>query len=124
MGTIKWIALGIPCHAFDNPAEGEHIMNSTAFRDSLAQEDPPAGISIPLQALWWAGKGEWDRAHDLLQDQPDDNGSAWVHAWLHREEGDLPNARYWYGRAGKPASNETLETEWDDIANGLMQSAG
>ena len=94
-------------------------MDVNVFKESLVQAEPPA-VGIPLQALWWAGKGEWRAAHDLLQDQPDGNGSAWVHAWLHREEGDVANARYWYARAGKPPSSAPLPAEWDDIVRALI----
>lgn len=97
-------------------------MNAQGFRASLEQAAPPTGLGVPLEALWWAGKGEWHRSHDLLQDQDDANGSAWVHAWLHREEGDLPNARYWYGRANKPPSDASLPDEWDEIAAGLLDA--
>lgn len=94
-------------------------MDVNVFKESLVQAEPPA-VGIPLQALWWAGKGEWRAAHDLLQDQPDGNGSAWVHAWLHREEGDAANARYWYARAGQPPSSAPLQAEWDDIVRALI----
>lgn len=97
-------------------------MDLDTFKASLAQDRPPAEISLPLQALWWAGKGQWHTSHDLLQDQPDHNGSAWVHAWLHREEGDLANARYWYARARKtPVEDRPLSAEWNDIATRLLR---
>lgn len=95
-------------------------MDVNVFKESLVQAEPPPAVGIPLQALWWAGKGEWRAAHDLLQDQPDGNGSAWVHAWLHREEGDIANARYWYARAGKTPSSAPLQTEWDAIVRALI----
>jgi hypothetical protein len=97
-------------------------MDAQGFRASLEQAAPPEGLGVPLEALWWGGKGEWHRSHDLLQGQDDANGSAWVHAWLHREEGDLPNARYWYGRADKPPSEASLTDEWDEIAAGLLNA--
>lgn len=96
-------------------------MDLQAFKTSLDQEQPPTQLDVPLQALWWAGKGQWKTSHDLLQNQPDGNGSAWVHAWLHREEGDLSNAGYWYNRASKPAASTPLQEEWDDIARNLLQ---
>ena len=69
-----------------------------AFRQSLADRDPPSHLGAPLTALWWAAKGEWDKAHTVAQDD-DSADAAWVHAYLHRVEGDLGNARYWYARA-------------------------
>ncbi len=95
-------------------------MNLDAFRDSLDADAPPAGHSNALQALWHAAKGDWHRAHGLAQDQPDPIG-AWVHAYLHRVEGDLANAGYWYRRAGKPASDAPLAAEWAEIATALLE---
>lgn len=93
--------------------------------ESLARSaavDPaaPAGLSAELRVLWLARAGRWDEAHDQCQDLPDPAG-AWIHAWLHREEGDVGNAGYWYARAGKPvpARGVSLEDEWMDIARAL-----
>ena len=80
-------------------------------------EPPPASMAI--QALWWAAHGDWQRAHECAQ--ADEGGpSDWVHAYLHRVEGDLPNARYWYARAGKPAGSGDFDSEWTEIAKGLL----
>ncbi len=90
------------------------------FLDHCRQhEAPEAGWEPPLQALWYAEKGNWEKAHALCQqgDLPD---GAWVHANLHREEGDLSNARYWYGRAGKTESNQSIEEERRDIIASLL----
>lgn len=95
-------------------------MDIDAFRDSLDADGPPAGLSNALQALWHEAKGDWHRAHGLAQDQPDPAG-AWVHAYLHRVEGDLVNAGYWYRRAGKPASDAPLAAEWAEIAAALLE---
>ena len=86
-------------------------------RSAQFDSEPPARISLAQQALWLARAGRWDDSHDLCQDVPDPEG-AWIHAYLHREEGDLGNASYWYHRAGKemPASGVTLEEEWGQIA--------
>lgn len=86
-------------------------------------EEPPAGLSGPLQALWWAGKGSWHRAHEIVQD---DEGAvaAWVHAYLHRIEGDLGNAGYWYRRAGKPVATSPLDDEWQAISAALLLGPG
>jgi hypothetical protein len=90
-----------------------------AFKHSLSQIAPPPQATAPLQALWWAAKGEWDRAHALVQDEAS-REAAWVHAYLHRVEGDLDNAHYWYRRAGKPAASGPLAAEWDSIAAELL----
>jgi hypothetical protein len=66
-------------------------------------------------ALWWDAHGDWDRAHQLAQsvDTPD---GAWVHAYLHRKEGDLSNADYWYRRAGRQRPGIPLDAEWMELA--------
>jgi hypothetical protein len=94
-------------------------MSVSDLKASLAQATPPADLSQPLTALWWVAKGDWEQAHALAQKTPTADG-AWVHAHIHRVEGDLDNAGYWYGRAGKPASSDALETEWDQIATALL----
>lgn len=94
-------------------------MDLNAFRASLAGRAPPPGVDLALQALWHEAKGEWDQAHRLAQRQ-DDEAGAWVHAYLHRVEGDLSNAGYWYRRAGKPASEAALADEWAEIAHALL----
>lgn len=95
-------------------------MNLTQFKATLSQDSPPAGLAAPLLALWLDAQEDWDGAHDALQGQPDGNGSAWVHAYLHRVEGDPANARYWYNRANKPPSDAPLADEWDAIATALL----
>lgn len=89
------------------------------FKTSLAQAASPTGLSVPLQALWWAGKDDWDKAHTLVMETSGAE-AAWVHAYLHRVEGDLPNARYWYGHAGKPPAHNPLNEEWDVIIAALL----
>ena len=89
------------------------------FRASLADAAPEQALAPPLAAMWWAAKGDWDLAHKIVQDESDAN-AAWVHAYLHRQEGDLPNAGYWYRTAGKPVASGALETEWDAIATALL----
>jgi hypothetical protein len=94
-------------------------MDLAAFRASLRAPAPPAGLSVACQALWWDAKGDWDRAHELAQ--ADEGGAGdWVHAYLHRKEGDAGNAGYWYRRAGKPASQASLAEEWAAIAEALL----
>ena len=94
-------------------------MDLNAFTRSLAGEAPPPGLPGAAAALWWAAKGDWHRAHTVAQDNPDAAG-AWAHAYLHRVEGDLSNAGYWYGRAGKPACTAPLDEEWRAIAAALL----
>lgn len=94
-------------------------MTPQSFDTSRANNQPPSGLSAPLQALWWARKGDWDRAHKLLMDDGS-RDAAWVHAHLHRVEGDLPNARYWYRQAGRPAAEGALDAEWSAITEALL----
>ena len=79
-------------------------MKFDGFKESLAQEKIPAGLNEYLQALWYDAKGDWNKAHHIIKDIENKN-AAWVHAYLHRKEGDISNADYWYHRAGrkKPA---------------------
>lgn len=86
---------------------------------AIAQGDPcPPSLPPALQGLWIDRQGNWDQAHQIVQDASDPD-SAWVHAYLHREEGDLGNARYWYRRAGKPVNQQSLTAEWEAIAQTL-----
>jgi hypothetical protein len=87
--------------------------------DSTSQDLPPAGLNAPLRGLWHAARGEWDRAHEIVQDD-DSADAAWVHAHLHRIEGDLDNAGYWYGQARRPVSRLSLEEERAAIARELL----
>jgi hypothetical protein len=89
------------------------------FRASLSGAAPAPDLDAPLAALWWAAKGNWNEAHRIVQDE-DGADAAWVHAYLHRVEGDLGNAGYWYRRAGQPAVKDALETEWERIAAALL----
>ena len=90
-------------------------------RSADSDVSPPAGISTAVKALWLAKAGRWDDAHDLCQEIHGVAGS-WIHAYLHREEGDLSNAAYWYARAGKPtpAASVTLAEEWLEIVSELL----
>jgi hypothetical protein len=94
-------------------------MTVVEFKRSTTQLDPPAGLSILLHALWHDAKGNWDAAHTLAQDVDSKDG-AWIHAYLHRKEGDLSNAAYWYRRAGRPVSARSLADEWEEIALALL----
>ncbi len=94
-------------------------MDLSTFKQSLGQDAPPTGLGPALAALWHEAKGDWDQAHRLAQTQKDADG-AWVHAYLHRVDGNLSNAGYWYRRAGKPQSSASLKREWDEIAGALL----
>ncbi len=93
-------------------------MTINEFRATLEQTTPPH-VSPALIALWHDAKGDWDKAHGTAQDVEDDTG-AWVHAYLHRKEGDDSNAAYWYRRAGKPVARDALATEWERIVTALL----
>jgi hypothetical protein len=95
-------------------------MDLTDFRASLAAAAPPASLSLPLQALWWDAKGDWAKAHECAQADPSPTAAA-VHAYLHRKEPDLSNARYWYNRAGRAPVTGTLDDEWEVLATQLGQ---
>jgi hypothetical protein len=96
-------------------------MSPSAFNSSLSSNKPPAALAPALTALWWAGKDNWDKAHEIVMN---DQGAecAWVHAYLHRVEGDLDNAAYWYRQAKRKAASGDLKTEWTAIATALLES--
>ena len=94
-------------------------MNIETFEETLRQDAPPDGLDKALQALWYEAKGDWDAAHHAAQAQ-DDEAGAWVHAYLHRVEGNEGNAGYWYRRAGKPHATSELNQEWREIVAALL----
>jgi hypothetical protein len=96
-------------------------MDIATFKASLKQTAPPARLGLALRALWWDAKGDWGAAHRCAQEQEDEPG-AWVHAYLHRKEGDAVNADYWYRRAGRPTTTTTQAAEWEAIARKLLDS--
>jgi len=95
-------------------------MTIDEFRGTLSDDEPPA-VAPVLRALWHAAKGHWDEAHRIAQDINDRSGS-WVHAHLHRAEGDLGNARYWYRQADQREATDSLEEEWSRIVDELLRS--
>jgi hypothetical protein len=97
-------------------------MNFFEFKESLGRTKPPAELMPALVALWWVGKDNWEKAHKIVMDEGGKD-SAWVHAYLHRVEGDLDNARYWYRRAQRPVSSKPFAAEWDAIAESLRKSS-
>ena len=94
-------------------------MDVAKLRESLDRSEPPQGIGPCVTALWYAAKDDWDRAHQIAQSEPGADGS-WVHAYLHRVEGDEANAGYWYRRAGRPHVQAPLADEWEAIAEALL----
>ncbi|HET7695823.1 MAG TPA: hypothetical protein VFK57_08960 [Vicinamibacterales bacterium] len=98
-------------------------MTLAEFKATLSSPQPPARASRALLALWHDGRGDWDQAHDTAQHIEDPDG-AWIHAYLHRKEGDAGNAAYWYRRAGKPIASGSLDAEWAAIAEAMLAAAG
>jgi hypothetical protein len=94
-------------------------MTVTLFEASLAQPAPPPGIPSLVEALWHERRGDWTRAHEITQ-QIDSDDASWVHAYLHRREGDLSNASYWYRHAGKAPTVGSLDDEWRAIVEALL----
>jgi hypothetical protein len=95
-------------------------MTFDEFKSSLSQPSPPLGVSDLLKALWYDGKGDWNTSHNIAQDIHSHEGS-WIHAYLHRKEGDQGNASYWYHKAKKPVTTLSLDEEWELIVKALLQ---
>jgi hypothetical protein len=95
-------------------------MTLDAMKTSLQQPGPPDGLAPALRALWHDAKGDWEAAHRIAQDVDGEDG-AWVHAYLHRKEGDIGNATYWYRRARQSVATDALPAEWDRIASALLE---
>jgi hypothetical protein len=93
------------------------------FKRTTSESKPPETLSAPLRALWHDAKGQWDAAHEVAQNIDNPIG-AWIHAYLHRKEGDLGNAGYWYRRAQKPECRSSLDVEWEEIATAVLDAAG
>jgi hypothetical protein len=97
-------------------------MDWESFKASLESAAPPADAPPALLALWWDRKGDWDRAHEMAQADPSTDGAA-VHAYLHRKEGDIANAGYWYRRAGRATETGALEAEWERLARDVAEKS-
>jgi hypothetical protein len=95
-------------------------MKAAEFKKSLQGHEPPAELSVPLAALWWDAKGNWSRAHSLVDELETPEGMA-IHAYLHRKEGEEWNADYWYRRAGRAYRRPSLEEEWQALVAGLSE---
>ena len=94
-------------------------MTFQEFKSTLGDAQPPSKVSNILKALWHDGKGDWEASHNIAQDIHTTDGS-WIHAYLHRKEGDLGNASYWYHRAGKPMPSVSLEEEWKALVTNFL----
>jgi len=94
-------------------------MKLQEFRATLENSAPPPELPLFLTALWWDAKGDWQRAHECAQ-QGETREHAWVHAYLHRKEGDAANAHYWYRQAGRPIASGALNDEWTRIVQALL----
>lgn len=94
-------------------------MTIEAFKSSLSAPEPPDNLPRTLQALWYDAKDDWQTAHSIVQDMGSEDAS-WIHAYLHRKEGDHGNAGYWYRRAGKQMPKNALSEEWDEIVARLL----
>ncbi|NPU13730.1 hypothetical protein HL667_28395 [Bradyrhizobium sp. 83012] len=97
------------------------VVSVDDFKTSLAGDAPATGLTPVLTGLWWLAKGDWDRAHGIIQDETG-RDAAWAHAHLHRVEGDLGNAAYWYRQAGQPVATDALDIEFERIVSALMGS--
>jgi hypothetical protein len=95
-------------------------MNPEQFKSTLANDAPDAALSTPLAALWWDAKGDWARAHALVDELETHEGMA-VHAYLHRKEGSGWNADYWYRRSGREYRRPALDDEWAALVEGLLR---
>ena len=94
-------------------------MNFEQFQTSIRPGATPPPADVYLQSLWYDANGDWHRAHQLIQDT-NDNKAAWIHAYLHRKEGDVGNADYWYHRAGRKRPAVSLDEEWQDIVRACL----
>lgn len=94
-------------------------MQFEEFKQSIENNAPPAGLPVYVKALWLDAKGDWHKAHSAI-DSLNDKNSSWVHAYLHRKEGDIWNADYWYAKAGKKRPAASLDEEWEAITKALL----
>lgn len=97
-------------------------MTLTEFKQSLKNASPSTDLSVELRSLWYDGKGDWNGAHDIIQDVNSKN-AAWIHAYLHRKEGDAGNAAYWYARANKEVAKAGLDEEWNELVSYFLGKA-
>jgi hypothetical protein len=96
-------------------------MSFEQFLETTGSPQVPRGLGVPLRALWYDARGDWAKAHELAQSAGSSEGD-WVHAYLHRKEGDKMNAGYWYARAGQPVATGDLAAEWESIVRALIKA--
>ncbi len=113
----QWEGGGPANHKF--PPDYHPLMDTKRFTESLSEQEPPPALSAPVAALWWDAKGDWARAHSLVDELETKDGMA-VHAYLHRKEGSDWNANYWYERSGRDFHRPSLEAEWTALVDGLL----
>ncbi len=94
-------------------------MQFETFQQTIKEPSPPEGITVYLSAMWYEGHGNWDKAHSMV-DHLEDTIACWVHAYLHRKEGDTWNADYWYRKAGRKRPDVSLQQEWEIIVKALL----
>ena len=92
------------------------MIDQQTFTETITLPSVPSGLSIYLESLWFDAKGEWNKAHKLI-DHLEDKDAAWLHAYLHRKEGDISNADYWYRKAGKTRPSVSLKEEWENLVS-------
>jgi hypothetical protein len=124
-GLVR-VATGTELTGPADPEWGDHMcslaaMTLSEFKASLKKTKPPASLAPALSALWWAGKDEWESAHRIVMNEGGAD-CAWVHAYLHRREGDLDNAHYWYRQAGRSVAQGSLPDEWSKITRTLLDA--
>ncbi|HEY6979192.1 MAG TPA: hypothetical protein VH396_23010 [Chitinophagaceae bacterium] len=95
------------------------MQNLSEYKNTLSLASPPDSLSVYLKALWYDAKDDWNKAHNIIQDVPDKDAS-WIHAYLHRKEGDTWNADYWYNKAGRKRPGISLDEEWEEITKALL----
>lgn len=95
-------------------------MTFEEFQKTLSSTTEPGDLPGHLQSLWYDARGDWNKAHSIIQNV-EDKTAAWIHAYLHRKEGDIGNADYWYRRAGKTRPAITLNDEWENIVRALLK---
>lgn len=97
-------------------------MTYAEFNASLTEHESAAGLTPLLQALWHAGRDEWEKAHEIAQDHEGEPHFDWLHALLHRQEGDTANAAYWYRRAGQVPATHTIRAEWEALVRSQLSA--
>ncbi len=96
-------------------------MTAFELRQTIADDAPPGGLPLLVEAMWWEAHGDWHRAHRMVDELTTPEG-AWVHAYIHRSEGDLGNAGYWYRQAARPVCRVSLSEEWVEIVEELLRA--